>query len=250
MKKVFKGIAVLAATAAIGTGVAFAAGCNPTEEAKEVKGEAYALTHGTNKFISCATVTVKGDKITDCTLLEIYLPTQIKDTDSKLYETVKYGNVTMTLDGSDYKVGEQTLNEYFQSEANCKAYYEAAKAGNLKAVVDGSDVALAWKDLNKADNGYWTKQDANEKDYSRWLWNRDATVKFVKEHGVDGLLTLVKEDEASLTDPAGATVKSWVWVNGDDTISVGATWGDLSGEKTGFVSYGQLIVNAYEEATK
>ena len=260
MKKVFKGIAILAATAALGTGVAFAAGCNPTEADNGVKGEAYSLTHGSERFVGYATITVKDNKVVDATLTEVSLPSQISDSDGAKYVEVSYGEVTITLDGEAYKVEDKTLTEYyFGNEVNCKAYYEAAIGGKISAKkADGTVVSLTSTELSKETNGYWTRmkdENGEYKDhleegtdpYSRWKWNRDATIAYVKANGVEGLKSLTKTYEG--TDRDGVDVNMWEDANG---ISTGATWNDLykATAPTNYTTYAQLLLNAYDVATK
>lgn len=74
-----------------------------------------------------------------------------------------------------------------------------------------------------------------EGDY-KWKANRDATIAYVKAHGVSKLLSLT----------VGAD-KYWVDSN---NVSTGATWSDLNTVKEGTLSYAQLIVKAFNKVAK
>ena len=249
MKKIAKIAVGITLTAALAATAGTLAGC--AGGASEKSGEAYALTHGTNRFIGYSKVTVSGDKVTDLILTEVNLPTQVKNADGKAYVVVTYGNVTINYDETDskYKVGTQTIDEYFRSETNCKAYYDAAIAGNIQGATtaDGAKETITKAVLSKEENGYWTRQDNDGKDYSRWKWNRDQTVAYVKANGVSGLSTLTKPETANGKDLLNADVTMWVDGNG---VSTGATWSDLGSKPDAntFTSYAQLIVKAYNAA--
>ena len=62
MKKIFKGIAILAATAAVGTGVAFAAGCGGTDGTYH--GEYHYMGAHGSVYGMVVEVTVKNNVIT------------------------------------------------------------------------------------------------------------------------------------------------------------------------------------------
>ncbi len=259
MKKLFKALLVFACAGTLCAGALALSACN-----SGTKGESYALTHGANRFIGYATVTVKGEKVSNCTLTEVALPTQVKDADGASYVEFTYGDVTLQLDGSDYVVGTETLNAYFQTEANCKAYYEAAIGNKITGKkADGTTETVTKSVLSKEENGYWTrveidgewKTDASKKDdpkaYSRWKANRDATVAYVKSHGIEGLKSLNKGSGAVTgTNVEGANVTYWTDGN---SVSTGATWSDLWYTETApttYVTYGQLIINAYNATQK
>ena len=229
MKKIFRGVAILAATAALGTGVAFAAGCADAEKT----GEAYALVHSTGSYIGYVSITYKGDEITDLYLTEVVLPNQSSyvnyaDGDSTVaYTQVKYDNVTITNNDGTWTVGTSSLKDYFQSEANCKAYYEAAMGNKIVGTkADGTTETINKSKFSKETNGYGgTRFD--------WKGNVKKTVDYVLEYGVDNLLKLTKDG---------------TWKDG--TIDTGATWTDLNpgAAPDGSTSYAQLIVNAYNAA--
>lgn len=260
MKKITKTLVTVVCLVALCLGAFALAACGG-DEAKT--GEAYGLVHG-GGYVGRATITVKGDKVTDATLTEICFPTQVKKEDGSYYASVTYGEVTMTYDteASTYKVGTQTIKEFFATEDNCKAYYKAVVGGKVKA--DGAEGIMTKAALCKDDNNYWTC-DKNEDGtwnshpsapysadaYSRWKWNRDATLKYVKENGVGNLLKLTKPgkdaDNKQIyngTDPYGNEVAYWM----DGEVSTGATWNDFNTVKTGTLSYAQLITNAYNAA--
>ena len=233
-------------------------------------GAAYALVHG-GSYVGEATVSVDKDgKVTEATLNEVCLPTYVtagedvaeadkvtvtvtdhgSEVEKSYYKTVSYGDVTLTYDATakDYKSGSTTMAEFFQTEANAKAYFEAVMGNKVSVTVGGekkTDI-MNKASLCKEENGYWTKQDADGNDYSRWEMNRDATVNYVKEHGVDLLDSLVRNTEAE-KDEYGADAKYWVDTNG---VSTGATWTDMNSDTTGkgYLSYVQLILKAYDAA--
>lgn len=253
MKKIAK-IAVgvtLAASLAVSAGVL--AGCANNEKT----GEAYGLVHGAG-YVGYAKIVVDGDKVKDLTLTEVCLPTQVKATDAvaeadkvgNYYKTVSYGSVTLTYDeaAADYMVGTTAFKTYLQTEANAKAYYEAVTSNSLKVTVGGqqkSDI-MTKATLSKEENGYWTKQDKNDNDYSRWKLNRDATVEYVKANGVSKLNQLTKTASGT-DDKSGATVTYWT----DGTVVTGATWNDLNPSDKGgkvYFTYAELIIKANDVA--
>lgn len=231
-------------------------------------GTAYGLVHG-GSYVGKATITKTDDKVTDATLEEMCLPTQVKATaevaeDDRVdvttgegesakttyyYKTVKYDNVTMTYDAQNnsYMVGDQKLADYLRTEANCKAYFEAAAANNLSVMVGGKeDKTIMTNDaLNKDKNGYWTKQDKNNKSYSRWKVNRDATVNYVKQHGLDALKNMTQAE--AVEDAYGAQAKYWQDANG---VSTGATWSDMykATAPENYYTYVMLLNKAAENA--
>lgn len=241
MKKLFKSII---AVAFIGTlGAAFA-GC--AEEG--VKGEAYGLTHGAG-YVGYASVTVSGDKVTDAYLNEVCLPTYVTagedvladdkvtvgegDGATSYYKIVSYGEVTLTYDVDDgYKTADgKTLKEYFASEENAEAYYEAVMNGSVTVTVgtEKKNDVMTKAALSKEDNGYWS---SNLGTRLGWKANRDKTLQYVKEYGVDNLLQLTLDDST--------------WKDG--SIDTGATWADFNSVKEGSLSYAQLLTNAYNAA--
>lgn len=243
------------AAASLG-GIGLLAGC--ADPANEVKtGVAYSLTHGAG-FVSKATVTTKGDTVTDASLEEYCLPTVIQAgadvaaTDKVVvgekayYKTVSFGEVVLEYDAeAGYRVGETALVEWLKTESNVKTYFDAVENGSVSVTLGGNlnaDV-MTKKALSKAENGYWTREDDDGEPYSRWLMNRNATVNYVKSHGVKNLLKLTRSEDA-VTDSYGESAKYWM----DDGISTGATWVDLNSDTTdkGYMSYAALIVKAYE----
>ncbi|MCX4286767.1 MAG: hypothetical protein OSJ68_05705, partial [Clostridia bacterium] len=177
--------------------------------------EAWGLVHGAG-YAGYATITYKAGAISDVTLSEVCLPTQVtagetvsdeykvtatinnhgKPAERVYYKTVKYDSVTMTYDATldengyskGYMVGDKTLVEYFQTEKNVQVYYNAVMNNSVSVVVgkkgDGSDEVkkdvMTKKALSKEENGYWPNNTHTGYD-SAWKWNRDLTVKYVKE---------------------------------------------------------------------
>lgn len=186
------------------------------------------------------------------TLTEVCLPTEVEagsdvaeadkvngGTEEKptyYYKKVSYGSVTLIYDATvkGYKVGETAFKTYLESEANCKAYYEAVK-NNAISVTVGTETkkdVMTYKTLSKEENGYWSPEGK-----LGWKGNRDATVKYVKDHGVKNLRNLEKN----------ADTKVWM----DGSISTGATWSDLNpSDKKGkvYYTYAELILKANEAA--
>lgn len=222
-------------------------------------GEAYGLAHG-GSYVAKATVTMKGSKAVDATLVEVCFPTQVTaeeavpaadkvavtttknsvTTTNYYYKTVKFAGHTFVYDATDgYKEGSTKLKDFFATEANCKAYYEAVIDNNIAVVygeAEHKDV-LTVNTLSKERNGYWTKQDTYGKDYSRWMLNRDATIKYFLENGIDVCKAATK---ATKTAPWGTA----------DAVS-GATWTDFNKEgATGYLTYVQLLEAAQNNASK
>lgn len=239
MKKLFKALLVFACAGTLCAGALALSACGGDKDTG-----AYGLVHNAG-YVGYSTVTVdKDDKVTDATLTEYCFPTQVKTADGDYYAEVTYGKVTMKYDeeGKTYKVGEQTLKEYFKDEDNCKTYVKAVNDGKVYVTVDGvkkNDV-MTKAALCKDDNGYWSVETSvggsiMEGDY-KWKANRDATIAYVKAHGVSKLLSLT----------VGAD-KYWVDSN---NVSTGATWSDLNTVKEGTLSYAQLIVKAFNKVAK
>ncbi len=239
MKKLFKALLVFACAGTLCAGALALSACGGSKDTG-----AYGLVHGAG-YVGYATVTVdKEDKVTDATLTEICFPTQVKDADGGYYSEVSYGKVTMKYDeeGKTYKVGEQTLKEYFKDEANCKAYVDAVKDGKVYVTVDGAkkNDVMTWSALCKDENGYGgTKFD--------WKKNRDATVNYVKTYGVAELLKL--EPESWTTKEDGSKTPNGVWSDSNN-VSTGATWTDMNTRKDGSLSYAELMVKAFNKVAK
>ncbi|HBN13072.1 MAG TPA: hypothetical protein DD415_05610 [Clostridiales bacterium] len=231
-------------------------------------GDAFGLVHGAG-YAGFASVTVKAGAITDVQLSEVCLPTYVtipnddttigadykvkatvkdhgKDVEKTFYKTVTFGSVTMTYDVTKgYVVGDKTMVEFFQDAQNVKTYYKAVMAGKVAVVVgegnEGKKTDVMTKAaLSKEENGYWASANgsvltpATGKTY--WMANRDATCKYVKEHGVDNLLNLARADAENVHS---------FWMDG--TVSTGATWSDMNSKNTtNYVSYAQLIKNAFD----
>lgn len=266
MKKIAKTILATTCVATLCCGVAAVAGCGG-ETVPE--GEAYGLVHGAG-YIGCATVSLDGDKITDVTLQEVCLPTYVvagdsvpaadkvtvtvqdhgSDVEKTYYKSVSYGKVKLTYDAEkkDYVQGSKTFKELMGNEVSAMQYFKAVMENKVYVTVNGekkNDV-LNKKALSKDENGYWTRTDKDGNSYSRWKLNRDATVKYVKDNGVEKLLSL--EKSTTQADDVKEDKKVTYWTDG--TIVTGATWTDMNTEKEGSISYAQLIKNAYDTYTK
>lgn len=280
MKKLTKTLVAVACAATLSAGAIAITACGNSGKT----GEAYGLSHGAG-YVSYATVTVKGEKVTNATLTEVCLPTYVTPdasvaeadkvaakvlnhgavVDAVYYKTISFNNVTFTYDGTldgegetavskGYMNGTQTLLQYLQTEANCKAYYEAVKNNNLIVKVGGQDKKdiMTYAKLSKEENGYWTVKPNAEKNetfeqYSQWKFNRDATVKYVKDNGVAGLASLKKATENNVKLPNGADKMAWVDNNG---VSTGATWSDMfkDAAPANYLTYAQLLTKAYNAA--
>lgn len=265
MKKFAK---VLLGTLAVCTMAVSFAACRPDDNTEEPEepvaktGTTYGLVHGAG-YVGKATVTTTDGEITGATLEEVCFPTQVKAGDTvaeedkvgDYYKTVKYGGVTLVYDAEAdggkgaYTVGEQTFVEYLQTEANCRAYFEAVVEDNVAVVVGGAESKTVMTNaaLNKDENGYWTNtKDKEGNSYSRWKVNRDATINYVSEHGVEGLKNLVKSEEG-VEDAYGVNAKYWKDSNG---VSTGATWSDMFKDEApeNYFTYAQLLISAAEKA--
>ncbi len=230
---------------------------------------AYGLVHG-GHYVGVSTATVRGGKLVALTLTEVCLPTYVQATedvpaadkvatqvldhgnmvDATYYKTVIFGDYELTydLEKNTYVTADgETMDELFKDEAACKAYYNAVVKGELAVVVNGEEKTdvMTYAKLSKEENGYWTKQDKDGKDYSRWKLNRDATVNYALKNGADSLLSLVRSTEA-VVDDKGANAKYWM----DGDVSTGATWSDLASGHDGsdYFDYANLIVAAVDAA--
>lgn len=227
MKKLFKALLVVACAGTLCAGAVALSACGGGDK----EAEAYGLVHKAG-YVGYTTVKIdKNDKVVDATLTEYCFPTQVKN-GTDYYSEVTYGNVTMTydVDAKTYKVGTQTLKEYFKSEANCKTYVEAVNEGKVEVTVDGAkkNDVMTKEALCKDYNGYGgTKFD--------WKLNRDATVKYVKENGFKNIFSL--------------TLKDGKWVDSEN-VNSGASWTDMNTTVEGSLSYVELMVNAFNKVAK
>lgn len=252
MKKLIKITALVCALSA----VCISAGCKENT-AKE--GKAYGLVHG-GKYVGLATVSVKDDKITDATLTEVCLPGHVTagedvaeddkvcDGDNCYYKNVSYGGVTLTyVAGSGYQSGETPLFKLLNNEQSAKEYFDAVNSNAVSVVVGGqkkTDI-MNKASLSKEENGYWTRTDKDGNEYSRWKMNRDATIEYVKQYGVDNLTKLTKSETASPDKREDKEVNYWVYGG----VSTGATWADLNKEGAeGYFTYAKLLTAAYNAA--
>lgn len=266
MKKFVKITAGIALATALATTAGAIAGCSNSKS-----GEAYGLVHG-GGYVGYAKIVYNGDKISDLTLKEVCLPTQVEAAadvaeadkvtgkvddhgtivEKSYYKTISYGSVTFTYDATvpegktvsnGYVTDGKTIGEYLATEANAKAYYEAVTSDSVKVTVGGQQKTdiLNNAALSKDENGYWTRTDKEGNKYSRWKMNRDATVKYVKENGVGKLNALTKSTTQS--DDAKEDKKVNYWTDG--TVSTGATWADMfSSADVSYYTYANLILAA------
>lgn len=283
MKKLFRGIAILAAVAAVGTGVAFATGCDPVEEKKPETtaktGEAYGLVHGAG-YVGYASITVDGDKVTALTLTEVCFPSQvsIKGTSTETAEAAKAAIPYATgTTAADYVVVETSSTKDEVTTYTATAYYKTVSYGDVTMVYDAA--AKSYKVGEKTLKEYFTTE-ANCKAYYEAAVSDKITVTVgtEKKTGVMNKKALSKEENGYWSGsnyPLGwkgnrdATVKyvkengvanllklvkqqkgendpkdtQYFWMDG--TVSTGATWTDMNTTKEGSLSYAQLITNAY-----
>lgn len=259
MKKLTKTLLAVAAVAAVSASVAALGGCSSTATGET--GEAYALTHSDGQYVSKATVTVRGDDITEATLTEVYTPVKftsasadgdytVDDNGTYYFKTIKYGSVTLTYsaDESDYMIGSVTMTEYFKTESHAKEYFDAVTSDSVTVVLSTGNVTyiICNETANKDNNGYWTREDSNGNEYSRWQANRDATLAYVVKYDAAAFGTLTKSDTA-VTDSYGVDTYYWYDAN---SISTGASWSDMyitdtTRAATGYI---QLLQNAYNAA--
>lgn len=243
MKKVL--IVVLAIALAL---TAFA-GC--AKEPVVKTGEAYGPVHG-GGYVGYASVTVTDGKVTGAQLDEACYPSHIlagaevpdadkvtvsieskgKVTEKTYYKTVKFGDVTATVDTAiaDYSVGGVAWKTWVQTEANAKKFYDAVVANKVSVVVGGADKTdiMTAKTLLKSLNGY------GQPNFD-WAKNQKATIDYVVKNGFD-VASSLKND---------ATAKTWTDSNG--VVATGATWSDMNTVKEGTLSYIKLLTNAYDK---
>jgi hypothetical protein len=169
------------------------------------------------------------------------------------YKQVNYANVKLTFDAekATYLVNDTatTIVEYFRDDAKVQEYFEAVKNNNVSVQLNGAanKTVLTYKTLCKEENTYWHKEDKDGNDYSRWIANRDATVEYVKEYGIDKLFDLKQTVKVSEDKYGASDVTFWT----DGTVTTGATWNDFSKTPTasaGYYSYAELIYKAYYRA--
>lgn len=236
----------------------------------------YGLVHGKG-YVGQATVTVKYGKITDAKLDETCLPTYVNPTGeaneyivsgkvishnnptTKLfYKTVKFADVTMEYNTDEidatytqndeekttkiskgYMVGNKTMLEFFADEANCKKYAEAVANGEVAVVMadgDKKDVMTAAA-LVKSQNGYWGTPATNA---LGWKANVEATCKYVKENGFDGV---TKKEDLTNKDNSATNPKLDNELVDKNGVATGATWTDMW-------DYVNLLHNAFNQASK
>ncbi|MBO5525919.1 MAG: hypothetical protein J5993_04135 [Clostridia bacterium] len=227
---------------------------DPTPTVKTTFGIGYGMVHGAG-YVAKATVAMNDGKYDEIAWDEACLPTYIvapeatddtvtttvishgSEVEKIFYKTVKFADVTMTydLEKNTYVVGEQTMVEFFQNEANAKKYFEAVFAGRVAVVVNGADdyTVMTPGKLLKSRNEYWDNIGASGLGY----WQNYAnTISYIKANGLAAAKTL---------DPDNKDGKVWVDGNG---VSTGATWTDLATTKENSLSYVELVERATNNA--
>lgn len=221
-------------------------------------GTAYGLVHRQG-YVGIGTITVKFGKIAAATLNEACFPTQVKADASAgeyavevsgtyYWKTVKFGNVTMVYDATaGYKVGNETLKEYFAKASHCEAYAKAVMADKVAVETKDGDKTdiMTSKTLLKSNNGYWSGDLIHEGQLG-WKANVDATCKYVVANGFDGFegVVITDENKADFIKDNSATNplldNEFVDKNG---VKTGATWTDM-------LDYINLLHSAYNQISK
>ena len=208
-------------------------------------GEGYGLVHG-GGYVGRAVIAMDGDKIEALSWDEACLPTYVtageivpeadkvttkvmshgSEVEKVFYKTVKFADVTMTynLEKNTYVVGDKTMAEFFQDEANCKKYYDAVFAAKVAVVVDGKDdtTVLTPKALLKTHNGYWDTEPISGLGYRV---NYEKSVAYIMKYGLKAAATLEKDG---------------TWID-DNDVNSGATWTDFNTKKENTLSYVELV---------
>jgi len=248
--------------------LSFAAGCAKAEST----GYAYALTGGGN-YVGMAKITLTNGKITSLSLEEVQLPDSIKagetvlpsggglngeevpasdtvkgDDGNSYYKKVIYGDATLIYNASQgYMFGDIPILEYLADPENAAEYVTAVLENKVAVEVNGEAnySVMTRSSLSKAEASYWIRTDKNGEEYSRWLYNRNATINYVLKYGVDNLSKLTRSQNAA--NDAMEDMEVYYWT--DENVSTGATWNCLNpANPQGYVSYAQLILNAYSSA--
>ena len=163
MKKIFKGIAVLAATAAVGTGVAFAAGCGGTD------GVYHGEYHYTNAYGATYGMVVE-------VTVEKNIITGIKDltnTDDAYAVSVQKNDKGESVKWTEVSIGWKDYADATEGGALSYIYW-AYKDVNGKDLVDFSAMTEAEKKQYVYDNPVsyyqWTNKNAEVwTKYENWL---------------------------------------------------------------------------------
>lgn len=239
--------------------VAALTACSPKTQS------AYGLVHGKG-YVGKATVQKSNNSLVSAELNEACLPTYVQGESAdgtyvvegkylnhgsvatgKFYKIVKFGDVTMTYDTTEvtsgdntlskgYMVGNQTMLEFFASEANCEKYFEAVSSNSVTVVTasgDKTDILNA-KSLLKTQNGYWGTPAENA---LGWKANAEATCKYVMENGFDG--ASAKEDFKTVDNSAVNAKLDNEFVD-KNNVKTGATWTDMW-------DYFNLLKTAFEK---
>ena len=151
------------------------------------------------------------------------------------YKTVKFGDVTLTGSYDAAKKSFKYEGADFSKEEVCKAYYNAVMNDGVTLVLSTGNKNVGHAKLNKEENGYGGTK-------FNWKMNRDKTVGAFVQYGPEAM-------QASTLNTGD---KQWhVTDSKDKDIAIGATWTDLNSKPTsGYVSYVDLLVNAYNKVAK
>lgn len=164
MKKIFKGMAILAATAAVGTGVAFASGCGGTDG--EYIGH-YCYDNYGQVYGMVVKVTVKDNIITK--VEDVTATYKGDDGKGKITHTFMNYGKEVSIDNTQWHTVSAPWSEYFKKgyEAGNITITDPAKKAawdNDKKLPDQSDcmaygapVSYAWND---EDVDKWNKLEA------------------------------------------------------------------------------------------
>lgn len=153
------------------------------------------------------------------------------------YKTVKFGDVTLTgaYDAANKSFKYEGAD--FSKEEVCEAYYNAVMNDGVTLVLSTGNRNVGHAKLNKEENGYGV---AGKFD---WKMNRNKTVGAFVQYGPEAMKasTLKEDKQWHVTDSK----------NKDKDIAIGATWTDLNSKPaSGYVSYVDLLVNAYNKVAK
>lgn len=235
-------------------------------------GKAFALVHGGSyvgaadvELVSSMNYTTHTNEITllGANLHEVELPTSLtvsaeekaklaatdyveatvmsygSEVNKVYYKTVKFGGVTLTGAYDAAKKSFKYEGADFSKEEVCEAYYNAVMSNDVTIVLSTGNKVVGHAQLNKEENGYGgTKFD--------WAMNRDKTVGAFVQYGPEAMQASVRRDPKKDGDG------QWVVKNSDDEdVKIGATWTDLNSKPaSGYVSYVDLLVNAYNKVAK
>ena len=152
MKKIFKGIAVLAATAALGTGLAFGAGCGVAEET--LIGEYHYIgAHSDVPYGMVVEVTVKNNIITNIK--------DITNTEAaksyQTYKDVRDGKEAAEATYHSFTVVSPGWETYFASNMSASYVWILTKGASLGEGYEADSYYYANLDEDGNRDGTWTK---------------------------------------------------------------------------------------------